>query len=102
MLAPMAPHLAEELWQLKVPGTGSVHNQTWPEFNTDLAQEDRITLVVQVNGKLRDRLEMPVGLPQEEVEQLARNSERVAPYLENRSVRRVIVVPEKLVNIVVG
>ena len=71
MLAPIAPHITEELWQKLKPGSGSVHIQPWPEFDEDLASEDLITLVVQVNGKVRDRLEIPAGTSKEETEKKA-------------------------------
>ncbi len=101
LLAPLAPHIAEELWQRRCPDTGSVHLQPWPEHDETLAADDLVTLVVQVNGKLRDRLEVPAGLERTEVERLALASEKIQPHLSGQSVRKVIVVPNRLVNIVV-
>ena len=100
LLAPIAPHLTEELWQHRCPDSGSVHTQPWPEHDEALAAAELVTLVVQVNGKLRDRLEVPTGMGREEVERLALESEKIQPHLSERSVRKVIVVPDRLVNIV--
>ena len=102
MLAPIVPHITEELWQKLKPGSGSIHRQPWPAFDEELAAEDLITLVVQVNGKVRDRLEVPAGTSKEETEQTALAAPKVQSYLEGRKIRKVIVVPERLVNIVCG
>jgi len=102
MLAPIAPHITEELWQKMKPGSGSIHMQSWPAFDEDLAAEDLITLVVQINGKVRDRLEIPAGTSKEETEQSALAAPKIQSYLEGRQIQKVIVVPERLVNIVCG
>jgi leucyl-tRNA synthetase len=101
MLAPVAPHIAEELWELNGKPY-SVHAQDWPQVDKEAAKEEEITLVVQVNGKLRDRITVPVGISDEEAERLALNSEVVQNYIAGKTVRKVIVVQGKLVNIVVG
>ena len=100
MLAPIAPHITEELWQKFKPESGSIHTQSWPAFDEELAAEDLITLVVQVNGKVRDRLEIAAGTSKEETEKTALASPKVQSYIEGKKVRKVIVVPERLVNIV--
>ena len=102
MLAPIAPHITEELWQKLKPRSGSVHRQPWPAFDEELAAEDLITLVVQVNGKVRDRLEIPAGTSKEEAEQSAMVAPKIQTYIEGRKIHKVIVVPERLVNIVCG
>ena len=102
MLAPIGPHITEELWQKLKPKSGRIHRQPWPAFHEELAAEDLITLVVQVNGKVRDRLEVPDGTSKEETEQTALAAPKVQSYLEGRKIRKVIVVPERLVNIVCG
>mgnify|MGYP001407633490 FL=1 len=100
MLAPIAPHITEELWEKIKPGCGSIHQQAWPEYDESLIVEDMVTLVVQVNGKVRDRLEMPAGTSKEEAEQSALAAPKVQSYLEGKQIQKVIVVPDRLVNIV--
>jgi leucyl-tRNA synthetase len=101
LLAPSAPHLAEELWQ-RSGRPYSIHNQRWPEWDAALAADEEITLVVQVNGKLRDRIQVPVDIGEEEAKGLALASEKVKAHLEGKQVLQVIYVPGRLVNVVVG
>jgi leucyl-tRNA synthetase len=99
LIAPMAPHLAEEAWALlKQPGM--VADAAWPSFDPALLVDDQVTLAVQVNGKLRDTLTAPRGLPKEEAEALALGSDKVQRQLNGAAPRKVIVVPDRLVNIV--
>ena len=100
MLAPIAPHITEELWEKIKPGCGSIHQQAWPEYDESMIVEDMVTLVIQVNGKVRDRLEMPAGTSKEEAEQSALAAPKVQSYLEGKQIQKVIVVPDRLVNIV--
>ena len=100
MLAPIAPHFAEELWQQRHAGD-SIHLQRWPQFDEELAREELTTLVVQVNGKLRDRLEIPMDLEQSVVEEKVLNSPKIQPYLADQTIRKLIIIKNKLVNIVV-
>jgi leucyl-tRNA synthetase len=100
MLAPLAPFAAEELWREVLGNPESVHRQSWPTFDASLVVEDTVTLVIQVNGKVRDRVEVPAGLSEAELIEHARASEKVQAHLDGEE-RRVIVVPDKLVNIVV-
>lgn len=99
MLAPVAPHIAEELWaQLGKPY--SIHQQSWPLVDEEAAKEEEITLAVQVNGKVRDRLVVPAEIDRETVEKLALASPAVQKFLEGRTPKQVIYVPGKLVSIV--
>jgi leucyl-tRNA synthetase len=99
MMAPVAPHIAEELWaELGKPY--SVHTQPWPVVDQAAAAEDMITLVIQVNGKLRDRIDVPVSTGEEEVKALALASPAIKKYLGDQAPRKVVVVAGKLVNIV--
>jgi len=100
LLAPTAPHLAEELWQ-RLGYDYSIHNQRWPEWDEALAKEEEITLVVQVNGKLRDRITVPVSITEASAKKLARESQRVTAHLEGKRLIKEIYVPGKLLNIVV-
>ncbi|MEM9557885.1 MAG: leucine--tRNA ligase [Acidobacteriota bacterium] len=100
VLAPYASHLAEELWQ-RLGGEGLVCLQPWPGFDEALCAEDMTTVVVQVNGKLRDRLEVACGTARGELESLALASENAQRFMDGKEPRKVIVVPDRLVNIVV-
>jgi leucyl-tRNA synthetase len=100
MLAPMAPHITEELWH-RAGGTDSVHTQAWPTFNPELAAAETITLVIQVNGKVRDRVTLPANATEEEARKLALSNQKVQPYLDGKQIRQVHYVPGRLVNIVV-
>ncbi|MPZ21971.1 MAG: leucine--tRNA ligase [Dehalococcoidia bacterium] len=99
LIAPALPHLAEELWE-RIGGTYSVHQQSWPTYDAALAASDRVTLVVQVNGKVRDRLEVSADVSEDEARALALASDGVKQQLNGTEVQRVIYVPGRLVNIV--
>ena len=99
MMAPVTPHIAEELWA-RLGKPYSIHAQPWPAVDEAAAAEDEITLVVQVNGKLRDRITVPAGIGEEEAKAVALASEAVQKLLQGQPPRKVILVPGKLVNIV--
>ena len=99
MMAPVTPHIAEELWK-RLGKEYSIHNQTWPEVDEEAAIEESVTLVIQVNGKVRDRITVKVGMSDEEAKEAALASEIVMRFLEGKPPRKVIVVAGKLVNIV--
>jgi leucyl-tRNA synthetase len=100
LLAPFAPHIAEELWARR-GGELSVHRQPWPVYEPALTVDETITLAIQVNGKVRDRVAVPAGISEEEVRQRALESEQVGHYLDGKVPKQVIVVPGRLVNVVV-
>jgi leucyl-tRNA synthetase len=100
LLCPIAPHITEELWaRLNKPY--SIHQQAWPVWDPQVAAEEMLTLIVQVNGKLRDRIEVPAGLTEEKARELALASEKVQGYVGDKEPRKVIYVAGKLVNVVV-
>jgi leucyl-tRNA synthetase len=99
LLAPACPHIAEELWT-RTGRPYSVHLQAWPEWDEDVAAEEMITLIVQVNGKVRDRVELPVHVDEETARSLALETEGAKRHISGKTVRKVIVVPGRLVNIV--
>ena len=99
MMAPITPFLAEQLWE-SLGHTYSVHQQSWPEWDSELAAEEMITLVIQVNGRLRDRIEVPVDISEDDAKKIALESERIRPYTEDKSIRRVVYVPGRLINVV--
>jgi len=100
LLAPTAPHLAEELWQ-QTGHDYSIHNQSWPEWDEELAKDEEITLVVQVNGKLRDRIAVPASITEDEAKEKALESPRVKSYIGGKKIVKTIYVPGRLVNLVV-
>jgi leucyl-tRNA synthetase len=100
LLAPFVPHIAEELWSRREGGF-SVHRQPWPVYDLALTADETVTLIVQVNGKVRDRIAAPAGVPDDEARRLALASPRIQACLDGRSPRQVIVVPGRLVNVVV-
>jgi leucyl-tRNA synthetase len=101
LLAPIAPHITEELWHATGHAT-SIHLEPWPEADANIAREDTVTMVVQVNGKVRDRIEVDAGISAEDAEATALASGKIAAWTEGQAVRKVIARPPKLVNIVVG
>jgi leucyl-tRNA synthetase len=99
LLAPFAPHLAEELWQ-RLSHSRSISEASWPAYSTEVIQREEILVVVQVNGKLRSRLLLPADAEEEALRTAALQDSRIQTWLEGRQVVRVVVVPKKLVNIV--
>ena len=100
MLAPIAPHISEELWERRGGGY-SVHEQAWPGWDEELARPAVIEIPVQINGKVRARFKVEVDGPQETVERLALEQANVQAHLKGRAPRKIIVIPNRLVNIVV-
>jgi leucyl-tRNA synthetase len=100
LLAPFAPHIAEELWE-RLGESGSVHRAAWPEHDPALAEEPRVTIAVQLNGRLRATFECEAGTAAAELERLALAQPRVVEVLAGRSPRKVVAVPDRIVNLVV-
>jgi len=101
MLAPFAPHMVEELWEM-LGHAVSVSREPWPAADPVLAMEEDVEVVVQVNGKVRARLQVPRGRGEEELRGLALGEPRIRQWIQGRTVRRAVVIPDKLVNIVVA
>jgi leucyl-tRNA synthetase len=101
LLAPFAPYLSEELWA-HMGGKYSVHEQPWPQYDEALTRADEVELVVQVNGKVRDHITVPVDTNEELIKTAALRSDKVQGSMNGKQVRKIVVVPGKLVNIVVG
>jgi leucyl-tRNA synthetase len=99
LVAPMVPHVAEEAWQ-RLGESGLVADAVWPEADPALLVDDEVTIAVQVNGKLRDTLTAPKGTPRETIEAMALGSDKIVRLLEGKAPRKVIVVPDRLVNLV--
>lgn len=100
LLSPLVPHMAEEMWNA-LGGKGSIHTTEWPEYIATLAISENVPIVVQINGKVRDKLTMPVNSTKEEIEKSAIDSEKVQSYISGKEIVKVIVVPNRLINIVV-
>jgi hypothetical protein len=100
LMSPVAVHLTEEAWH-ELGGEGSIHNQAWCKWDENLAKSSSITLVVQINGKVKDKIEVDEGLSQEEMKEVALKSEKVKVLTDGKTIIKTIVVPKKLVNIVV-
>jgi leucyl-tRNA synthetase len=100
MLAPMAPHIAEELWRA-LGHDRSIHLEPWPKYDPELTRDDFVTVVVQVNGKVRDRLQVGAGAAEDDVRALALQSDAVAKHLDGKAPKKIIYVADKLLSIVV-
>jgi leucyl-tRNA synthetase len=101
LLSPFAPHIAEELWQ-RLGSDKSLAYESWPVFDPELARHDVITIAVQVNGKLRDTLDVDADIAQRDLIDLAKRSDKIAQFITGKEIRREIVVPKRLVNLVVN
>ncbi|MFP4484484.1 MAG: leucine--tRNA ligase [Spirochaetaceae bacterium] len=99
ILAAYAPHIAEELWEM-LGNEPPVSLAQWPSYDESLTKEEEVTVVVQVNGKVRDRIQMPADTPEEEMKERAVSRDRVKQFMDGKSIQRIITVPNKLVNIV--
>jgi leucyl-tRNA synthetase len=100
LLAPFAPHIAEELWE-QLGGQESVHLTSWPTWDDALLLSDTMSIVVQVNGKLRANIELPVDATRENILAAAKSDAKVTSFIEGQTIRKEIYVPGKLVNLVV-
>ena len=102
VLAPFAPHVTEELWHSAIGNDTTICDARWPEWNEDYLKESSVKMAVSFNGKARYNIEVPVDMPRDEVEKVALSNPGAAKWIEGKTVRKVIVVPGKIVNVVVG
>jgi leucyl-tRNA synthetase len=100
ILAPFAPHITEELWS-RLGFKKSIHQQKWPKYNAKLIIEENFTLIVQVNGKLRAKLIMRKGVNQKEAQEKAQKHLKVAKHLKGKRIKKIVFVPDRLINFVV-
>ena len=100
LLAPYAPHIAQELWH-RLGETGFIAHEQWPTHDEAVLESATVTIIAQVNGKLRNRHELPADATDKEIEEAALADERVQRFTEGKPIRKVIVVPNRLINIVV-
>ena len=99
LLSPIVPHFAEELWQI-LGQEGSVIRQPWPKFDPRLLIEETVTVVIQVNGKLRSKIDVPADIAEDKLKELILGDEKLAPWIQNKPIKKFIIVPQKLVNLV--
>jgi len=110
LLAPLAPHLSEEIWHrlnnisINQPNqhkSASIFFEKWPKYEPKLIKEETITLVIQINGRVRDKIEVEASFSEEEAKKLTLEREKVKKWIEDKEVKKIIFVPGKLINIVV-
>lgn len=101
IMTPFAPHMAEELWQ-SLGNKGNAVVAPWPKYDSAALKEDVVTVVVQVNGKLRDKMDIAVGASDDDVKKMAKELDKVKQFVEGKSIKKEIYIPGKLVNIVVA
>ncbi|MFM8315665.1 MAG: class I tRNA ligase family protein, partial [Deltaproteobacteria bacterium] len=99
-LAPFAPHMMEELWH-EMGHRTLIAGATWPSFRPDLLTESKFTLVVQVNGKVRERVEVAKGISKDEVQKLVLEMAKIKPFIDGKTLKQFVYVPERIANVVV-
>ena len=99
LIAPFVPHLAEEVWQ-RLDKKGSVFKQVWPQYNPEAIRKDVISLVVQINGKVRSKVDIPAEASDEKIKELALSDKKLQKWIKDKSIKRFIIVPGKIINIV--
>ncbi len=100
MLSPITPHFSEEIWQ-ELGNTESIFKSYWPQYDPELLVEENVELVIQVNGKIRSKIQVPRSIPEDKLKELVLEDEKLAAWLEGRPPKKFIVVPQRLVNIVI-
>ena len=99
LLSPFVPHFAEELWQI-LEQEGSVIKQPWPKFDPRLLVEETVTIIIQLNGKLRSKIDVPADITEDRLKELVCADEKLKPWIQNKPIKKFIIVPRKLVNLV--
>ena len=98
-MVPFAPHLSEELWK-KIGEKGSIHLADWPGYDSKLIEERKFELIIQINGKMRDKILAQRGISREKSEKIVLGRERIKNFIAGAKIRKIIFVPDKLINIV--
>ncbi|NLF45792.1 MAG: leucine--tRNA ligase [Syntrophomonadaceae bacterium] len=101
LLSPFSPHICEELWEM-TGHTESVHHQPWPQYDPQALILDEVEMVIQISGKVKERINVPLNTPREDLEQIALNNSKIIALTEGRKIIKIIVVPNKLINIVIN
>jgi len=100
LLAPVASHISEELWR-ESGNKKSIFEESWPKYEPKLVKEETFTLVIQINGKVRDRIEVKAGISQKEAERLALKRKKAQDWIGNEKIKKTIFIPQKLINFVI-
>jgi leucyl-tRNA synthetase len=100
LLAPFAPHLAEELWSI-LGHTGSIFKQKWPEYDPALIKDEEIELVIQINGKMRDKTTVQMDIDEDKATELAKQSQKIKNFIGAKPIKKFIFVKNRLINIVI-
>ncbi|HDM37754.1 MAG TPA: leucine--tRNA ligase, partial [Candidatus Omnitrophica bacterium] len=100
LLSPFAPHISEELWQL-LGNKPSVFDREWPEAKEEFLRQETFTLIVQINGKVRSKIEVPIDIKEDELKEIILTDEHLQKWIKGKKIKRFIIVPQKLVNLVV-
>ncbi len=101
LLAPFAPHIAEELWHQLMPESAFIFKEKWPKYKKELIKEAVITFIIQVNGKVRDKILTEAGISEEKARELAISQEKVKKWTEGKEIKKAVFIPGKLINFVV-
>ena len=101
LLAPFAPHLIEEIWRNILGNKKSIHLESWPKYNQKLIKEEKFELVIQINGKVRDKVSVKAGIAQKEAEEIVLKLEKIKKLVADRKIKKIIYVPNRLINIVI-
>ena len=101
LLAPFAPHLIEEIWRNILGNKKSIHLESWPKYNQKLIKEEKFELVIQINGKIRDKVSVEMGIAQKEAEEIVLKLEKIKKLVADRKIKKIIYVPNRLINIVI-
>ena len=101
LLSPFAPHLTEELWREALGHKTSIHNEKWPEYDVKKIEEERVHMVVQVNGKPRAQIEVDANAPEDLIKETALKNEKIIKWVDGKETKKIIVVPKRVINIVV-
>ncbi|NQV00674.1 MAG: class I tRNA ligase family protein, partial [Parcubacteria group bacterium] len=100
MLSPFIPHLAEELWST-LDNKKSIFKEKWPEYDEKLIQEETWQMIIQINGKMRDKIEVEQGISENEAKELALSQEKIKKWLDNKEPKKIIYIPNRLINLVI-
>jgi len=100
LLYPVSPHITEELWQI-LGHTESISKEAWPSYDPEVAKKEEMVIVIQINGKLRSQITVPVNTPEQEIKTLTQKDERTKQWTEGKKIVKIIYVPRKLINMVV-